>query len=206
MAAHRPKGDAGEMPGILAETLGTDDQHQTQRRHDKAEDLAWGQLFMEQNGTGHGNQNGCKVIAEGSDGNGGVLIGLEQQQPVCAYRHTGQKQQRQFSADLCEGDGRAAEEQIEGNDQNGQQAPVEHHLAGTERDVLGKEPDGSENSHGKGHGSSCVQQKRPPCIRKRLFTIPYKIEENSPCVNPGLRLNLFVFGLTTYNSGNFTNP
>ena len=66
-----------------------DNHHQTQRGHNKADNLFGGQPLAEQERRRNGDDNGGKVIAQRRCGNCGVAVRLKQQNPVNAHGDAG---------------------------------------------------------------------------------------------------------------------
>ena len=54
------------------------DEHEAERRHDKAEELLPRELFVEENGADERNDDGREVIAQRGDGDARIAVGLEQ--------------------------------------------------------------------------------------------------------------------------------
>lgn len=85
------------------------------------------------------------------------MVGLKQQQPIDAHRNAGEEKEGELLPDVPEGDGLFAKHEKQGNDQAGQQCPIQNNFAGTQGDVFDKQTDGTEYGHGKCHTASCVQ-------------------------------------------------
>ena len=80
------------------------DEHEAERRHDKAEELLPRELFVEENGADERNDDGREVIAQRGDGDARIAVGLEEQDPVHTHCRAGEEQQRHLLFDAREGD------------------------------------------------------------------------------------------------------
>ena len=86
------EGDAKKIPRAVAGS--SCDQHETCGCHGKAEDLFSAELFLEDEGTNDHYDHGRKIIAEGRNGDGGVFISFEQENPVDAHGCAGEQQEQ----------------------------------------------------------------------------------------------------------------
>jgi len=132
-----------------AGTGGDGDQYDAEGRHGKAEDAPAAELFLEEDRGEQGHQYGGKIIAEGGDRNGGVFVGLEEQDPVEAHGGARKGQLGQVAAQRTQVGHAADGQQIKGDKGGGQQGAVEGQLTRRYRNGTGKEGDGAPYGHGK---------------------------------------------------------
>ena len=86
-------GDKAENDALEAVQPGLQnagDEHHTEQRHSNAAELARGQPLSEERG-GQREEDGRHIIAHRGHGDGGIIIRLEEQQPVEAEQRTGEK-------------------------------------------------------------------------------------------------------------------
>ena len=124
------------------------DQHQSYRGNHKAENLLQRHFLFEQNRTHDRHDHRGKVVAEGGNGHGGVLVGLEEKYPVKTHGDAAEEQQGQLTAGTAEAYGLAGDEEIETDEQGCHHGAAESQLGGGEGNVADEEGDGAENHHG----------------------------------------------------------
>ena len=75
------------------------DKHHAAQGGEYAQELPRGQPFVEQKGRGKCDKNRGHVIAEGSRGDGGIVVRLKERDPVEAHDDAGEHQQLQVGAE-----------------------------------------------------------------------------------------------------------
>ena len=114
----------------------------------EAEDLPAGQLLLKEEGAHHGDDDGREIIAQRGGRDGGVLVSLEEEDPVDAHSHAGGQQQGDFLFDFGEGDLLAGDKEKGRQQQRRQHGTVQRQLAGGDGDIAHKQAQRAENGHG----------------------------------------------------------
>ena len=140
--------NAGQIV-LAAFSADADDENHANGRHDEADNLFGGQFFPEQEGAGHRDDDRRKIIAQGCNGDRGVLIGFKEQNPVDTHCHAGEEQKGQLFADCLEVNALSGDEEITNDQQRSQNGAVQRQFTGGDGNVSCEQADGAEDGHGE---------------------------------------------------------
>ena len=140
------------------------DEHHAQQRCQHADQLLGRQALAHHQRRRENHEHRREVVAQRGRGDAGVVVGLEQQDPVHADGCAGQAQQTQLPAHRRPVHAALSQNHHQQQKQHAGQAAGHGHQAGRQRNIAPEDADGAEDHHGQRELEGCVHIESPPLV------------------------------------------
>ena len=194
--AHAEANAAHIRPAAL-HAARADDERDAERGHEKAEQLRARHPLMKQQRAQRRDEHGREVVAECGEGNGRVLVRLEQQHPVDAHGRARSQQQPERLFDLAQAQPPARDEKIQQQKHGREPRAAERELGRGDLDPAHEQADRAEHRHGHdqaqpraaGAGRSGCRfhrRLREQKLRSSLAALPARVNARRVLFHGGL--------------------